>query len=309
MAIALTLGIDAGLSAAISAYFTKFKVLPPKSLMVSQTKTLTGVASFETLLNGMLAETATTDFVIVVHGHETGNGLFLKLVSRAGAPAGSETTNEMLQILMDVSVRTPATATQDEKTKLQLVDAEITRLIGLMKSVRGKTLGTVEFRGCNLGRNASSVTRFRAFLGATTFGAPNLHSFFGKFPTGTGPNLMSNHAQSHNGETFVYPSSLGGKTCNCCIGVNDKKKPHNGHIIADDADTLDLWIKANFDASNSLGQAKELPIHGLWEFRKADPNDPLGIDPPPRPIFPLAIATDGANKGKNEYALHVVYKS
>src|SRR4051812_31545776 len=107
MAIALTLGIEAGLSGAVSAYFTKFKVLPPKSLMVSQTKTLSGAASFETLLNGMLAEKTATDFVIIVHGHETGNGLFLKLVTRAGTGAGFETTNEMLQLLMDISARNP----------------------------------------------------------------------------------------------------------------------------------------------------------------------------------------------------------
>src|SRR5690349_11527830 len=155
MAIALTLGIEAGLSGAVSAYFTKFKVLPPKSLMVSQTQTLTGAASFETLLNGMIAEKTTTDFVIVVHGHETGNGLFLKLVTRSGAPAGFETTFEMLKILMDVSARKDQKATTDEKTKLQITDDEIARMIGLMKSVRGKSLGTVEFRGCNLGRNAT----------------------------------------------------------------------------------------------------------------------------------------------------------
>src|SRR4051794_37715280 len=98
MAIALTLGINAGLAGAVSAYFTKFKALPPKSLIVSQTKSLTGVTSFETLLNGILAEKAATDFVIVVHGHETGNGLFLKLATRDGNAVGFETTNEMLQI-------------------------------------------------------------------------------------------------------------------------------------------------------------------------------------------------------------------
>ncbi len=51
-----------------------------------------------------------------------------------------------------------------------------------------------------------------------------------------------------------------------------------------------------------------LPVHGLWEFRKADPNDPLGVDPPPRPIFPLAVVTDASNKVKNEYAEHMIYK-
>ncbi len=309
MAIALTLGIEAGLSNAVKAYFEKFKVLPPKNIIVSQTKTLAGVHSFETLLNGILAETTTTDFVIVVHGHETGNGLFLKLATRDGAPVGFETTNEMLQLLMDISARSPANATSDERTKLQLGDAEINRLLAIMSKVRDKKLGTVEFRGCNLGKNASSVSRFRSFLGAKTFGAPNLHSFFGKFPAKTGASIMSSHAQSHSSNTETYSSTLGGKICSCCIGLNDKKKPQDGHVVADDANTLDAWIKANLDASNSMGKDKDLPLHGLWEFRKGDPNDPLAVDPPPRPIFPLAVAADGPDKGKNEYALHVVYKS
>jgi hypothetical protein len=309
MAICLTLGINAGLSSAVSAYFTKFKILPPKSLAVSQTKTLTGANSFETLLNGILAEKTTTDFVIVVHGHETGNGLFLKLVTRDSTGAGFETTGEMLQIIMDVSARNPATATTEEKAKLQLTDAEITRLIGLMSKVRDKKLNLVEFRGCNLGKNASSLTRFRAFLGATTFGAPNLHSFFGKFPAKSGAQIMKDHTQSHASNTEMYPSSLGGKNSAICIGLNDQKKPENGHIVADDATTMDLWIKANLDASNSLGKDTTLAIHGLWEFRKPPAGDPSGIDPPPRPIFPLAVATDGPNKGKNEYALHVIYKT
>lgn len=309
MAIALTLGLDADRSAAVSAYFDKFKVLPPKALIVSQTKTPSGLATFETLLKGILAETTATDFVIVVHGHETGNGLFIKLASRNGAVVGFDTTHEMLQILMDISGRSPATATSDEKTKLQLGDEEIKRLLELMTKVRAKSLGTIEFRGCNLGRNASSVTRFRTFLGCKVFGAPNLHSFFGKFPTGTGSTLMGNHTTTHNGTTFTFTQTLLSKTCHCCIGVNDHKKPQNGHMVADDAATLDGWIKANLDATGSMGKDKQMPIHGLWEFPKADPNDPIAQDPPPRPIFPLAISTDGANKGKNEYALHVIYKS
>ncbi len=309
MAIALTLGIEAGLAGSVKAYFDKFKVLPPKNTVVSQTKSLAGVVSFETLLNGILAEAKTTDFVIVVHGHETGNGLFLKLVSRSGTAAGFETTNEMLQILMDINKRDPANATDAELAKLQITQAEVTRLIGIMKKVRDKSLGTVEFRGCNLGRNLSSVTRFREFLGAKIFGAPNLHSFFGKFPTGTGANLMGSHDKSHNGTTETYTQTLAGHTCHCCIGLNTHRKPDNGHIVADDATTLDAWIKANFDANAALGTAKELAVHGLWEFRKADPNDPAAVEPPPRPIFPLAVASDGANKGKNEYVLHVIYKA
>ncbi len=77
MGTALTLGISQPLSTAVTNYFKKFRVLPPKALTVTKTKVLGGVHSFETLLNAIIAEND-TDFVIVVHGHETGNGLFLE---------------------------------------------------------------------------------------------------------------------------------------------------------------------------------------------------------------------------------------
>lgn len=307
MGTALTLGISQPLSTAVTNYFKKFRVLPPKALTVTKTKVLGGVHSFETLLNAIIAEND-TDFVIVVHGHETGNGLFLKLATRGNAAGGFETTHEMLQILMDIEPRKPARIDADERTKTQLTDVEINRLIDLMKKVRAKNLKLVEFRGCNLGRNVSSVDRFRRFFGAQTFGAPKLHSFFGTFPMKASSGIMSSHAASHQGTTFTYPQTFAGSTCNCCVGVNANRKPENGHLVAPDTTTLDAWIKANFDPTVSSGTDTTLPIHGLWEMRTADPTDIFAKDPDPRPLFPLNVATDGANKGQNEYKLNVVYK-
>jgi hypothetical protein len=317
MGIAITLGISQPISTAVTNYFRKFRVLPPKALIVSNTRVLNGVRSFETLLKAIIAEND-TDFVIVVHGHETGNGLFLKLATRAGAPAGSETTNQMLQILMDIEGRRtdpktkqplPSPVDPNERTQLGgLTDAEINRLIDLMKQVRAKKLKLVEFRGCNLGRNLTSVARFRKFLGAQTFGAPKLHSFFGTFQMRASSGVMASHTTSHQGTTITYPMTFASSTANCCIGVNSEKKPENGHLVAPDTTTLDAWIKANFDPAASSGTDPTLPIHGLWEFPPRPANDPNPVDPDPRPLFPLRVATDGPNKGQNEYSRHVVYK-
>jgi hypothetical protein len=87
MAIALTLGLDPQRSKAVKDYFNKFKTLPPKGLTVSNTKNLTGVGSFETLLKGIIAEKSETQFVLVVHGFDTGEGLILDLATR-GAQGG-----------------------------------------------------------------------------------------------------------------------------------------------------------------------------------------------------------------------------
>src|SRR5262245_3763692 len=125
MATAITLAISQALSTAVTNYFKKFRVLPPRALTVTKTKVMTGANSFENLLNGILAEDDKS-FVVVTHGHETGNGLFLKLVTRAGAGAGFETTHEMLQLLMDINDRKPPVKIlPEEREKTKLTDEEI----------------------------------------------------------------------------------------------------------------------------------------------------------------------------------------
>jgi hypothetical protein len=301
--VAFTIGLHADLARAVKAYFDKFTVLPPRSLSVGSTKALTGPASFETLVSAVAASSADR-FVIVVHGHEDGSGLFLPLANRGRLPVGARTTHDKLQRLRTIAARTPAHIDDPDRQTLQLRDAEIQRLIALMKTLQAKHIQAVEFRGCNLGRNVHSVAHFRSFFGAASFGAPNLHSFFGRDPVGTGANLMRTHAQSHQGTTYTYTQTFGGKTCHCCIGVNDKSKPQNGHIVADDLPTVDLWIQANLQAGATLGSARMLPIHGLWELPTIDLDHPdILADPKPRPIFPLATNA----QGHNEYQQHIVY--
>jgi hypothetical protein len=335
MAIALTLGLDDKRSTAVKDYFNKFKTLPPKGLTVSNTKKLTGVSSLETLLKGIIAEKSETQFVLVVHGFDTGEGLILELATRGGRGVGAHTKHEMLQTLMDIDARTPpapppapgkpapkrpqASATAAERTKLgELTDAEINRLIDLMTQVRAKNITLVEFRGCNLGKLDISVDRFRKFLGAQTLGAPNLHSFFGTFPIKASAGIMSSHSATHGEKdlknaitikTFTYPTIFAGGTANCCIGTDTRRKPVDGHLVAPDTATLDAWIKANFNPAASSGTDTTLPIHGLWEFPAKPANDPNPSDPDPRPIFPLGTVMVGTPpKKQNEYSTRIKYK-
>lgn len=302
-ATAFTIGLDTDLAGAVSNYFRKFRVLPPRALAVNATVTPSGTASFERLLRAIKTAT-TTSAVIVVHGHEDGSGLFLPLANRGRGTVGARTTHDKLQRLMAIAGRTPPQATANDRTELQLRDAEIGRLIGLMQDVRAKNIQAIEFRGCNLGRNARSVGRFREFFGARSFGAPSLHSFFGRNPVSTAANVVASHASGHQGTTFTYSQTFSGKTCSCCIGVNDQRKPRNGHVIADDGATLDSWIQANFDPAGTLGQDRRLPIHGLWKFPELNLDDPdILANMDPRPIFPLQRNA----QNQNLYRAHVVY--
>lgn len=302
---AFSIGLDVGRANAVRAYFDKFSVLPPRSLAVTSTTTVPGPASFETLIRAVAASKADR-FVIVVHGHEDGSGLFLPLANRNRNPVGERTTHDRLRRLRAIAARDPARIDPDDRQLLNLRDAEIERLIQHMQTLQAKNIQAIEFRGCNLGRDLRSVKQFRNFFGASSFGAPDLHSFFGLNPVGTGDRIMGNHTSSHKGTTHTYTQRFADKTCHCCIGVNKQRKPVNGHIVADDEATVDKWIQANLQVKATKGRDRRLPVHGLWEIPTVDLDDPdplAGLRDKPRPIFPLALDA----QDRNEYERHIVY--
>ena len=272
-------------------------------MSVGSTSALSAPDSFETLVNAISGSSA-DQFVIVVHGHEDGSGLFLHLANRNNQPVGARTTHDKLHRLSTIAGRSPVRIDPEDRQLLALRDAEIERLLTLRQTLRDKNIKAIEFRGCNLGRDIRSVERFKDFFGAASFGAPNLHSFFGRNPTATGSGIMGSHASSHQGTTFTYSQTFSGKTCHCCIGVNAERKPRNGHVVAEDDGTLNAWIERNFQSGASRGQGSDLPIHGLWEIPQIDLDNPdIFANTDPRPIFPLQTNS----RGDNEYQAHVIY--
>ena len=303
MAKCFTMGIRSDLSKAVKGYFDKFSVLPPKNIRVDSTSDIKGSLSFEHFIK-TISKSPANEFVLVVHGHENGGGLYLSLVSGNNSV---QTTRENLKILNDIADKKDGKISPIDKKKLALTDAHISRLLKLRGELHKKQIKMVEFRGCNLGRDLESVKQFRSFFGAGNFGAPKLHSFFGSQPTGSGRGLMTSHTISHKGTTYTYTSDFNGKKCHCCFGLNARNKPKNGHVVADDESTIDRWIQANFSATATKGNAKKIAVHGLWfipqvKIVNIDPTDI--VDPPrPRPIFPLAKDA----KGNNEYRMHMTY--
>ncbi len=302
-AVAIAINLDNARADAVRSYFAKFAVLPPRNLRIGSTRVVSGPASLENLMDAMLSFQGQKEFAVVTHGFSDGSGLFLQLVTRGQASAGVKVKHDAITTLMAIAARNPAKITADDGTKLEITEKEIDRLIGKMKKIQAIGITTIEFRGCNLGRNSNSVSEFRKFFGAASFGAPKLHSFFGSGPAKFGPQIVAVHARAHQGTTITYTMSFGGKNCHCCIGINLERKPENGHVVADDAGTLDQWIQANFSANATLGTEQSLSIHGLWLIPPIDPNDIFAKTPEPRPIFPLAKDPQGVN----EYALNMLY--
>jgi hypothetical protein len=302
-AIAIVTNLNAALSAAVKAYFAKFSVLPPKNLKVDSTTLLGGPTSLENLMDAMIKLAQQKEFVVITHGFEDGSGLYLKLVTRGQNAAGKQAKHDMLTHILAIAARTVPKPTADDATKLEITEKEIERLIDKMKRIHAMTLTTIEVRGCNLGRNVNSVAAFRKFFGAASFGAPKLHSFFGLGPAKSGDQIIKVHSKVHTDPTIVYTQTFSGKNCHCCIGLDEHRKPMNGHVVADDEATMNAWIQANFNQTATLGKDANLPTHGLWFFPPINTNDPIPIVPDPRPMFPLQLDA----QGNNEYALNVVY--
>ncbi len=297
MAKCFTMDLSIARTRAVQAYFAKFSVLPTSNIRVDTTVNIVGPPSFENLIRRVAADSA-QDFVLVVHGDPNGDGLLLPLAN-GRTMAQARATGKNLKVLNDIAGKKGVISPAD-RSNLSLDDGQINRLLALRDLLHKKKMRVIEFRGCNLGRSALSMQQFRAFFGAP-FGAPDLYSFFGEQPAKSGSSVMCSHASTHQGTTYTYTSDYGGKKCLCCIGVDlITQKPVNGHLIADDDPTIDRWIQDKLSVTGTKGNAKSVPIHGLWLLRDENDPDPLS---PPRPIFPLAV--DG--KKRNEYSLHTQY--
>jgi hypothetical protein len=282
----ITLGIEADINANIRAWFKQFNYLPPIPLTAGHVDTVTAHISFENLLQRM-ADSAFRNFILIIHGHEDGSGLFLDL---APFQKKRHTEHWDLQKLMDIDSGASKMGAAD-KARMGITDAQIKNILALMHKVQKKNIECVEFRSCNLGKNTMSLGRFRKFFGARVAGAPDLHTLFGYPRTWVGTKFVQKHLELHAGgywETYKFPHAFGDPQLVCCFQLNELKKPEKGgHVIADTAGTLDAWIKQFVMAGGGL-KGRDLPMHGLWiadrKVARKDPRDP--------PYLPVRIEVE-----------------
>jgi hypothetical protein len=318
----ITLGLDRALNGSIRAWFTQFNFLPPLGLTAARVDTIDSHVSLKHLLEAVTASRQ-SNFILIVHGHEDGSGLWLRLTEHQGKP---HTSHFDLQRLMDLDAGGPAMARADYAT-LGIGHHEVQTILDLRHQVLDKRIDCIEFRSCNLGRNKLSLDRFRQFFGAQRAGAPDLHTVFGLVPILLGPQMMKNHTHFHSGkghwETYNFPTAIDDPNLVACFALNDLSKPESGgHIAADSAAILNAWIRRYIkqDGSHKSG---EMALHTLWiadriipATRKRDKarsvpaaivmepedyNDPLGgygpRDDIRRSVFPLS----------ENYAKHIIY--
>ena len=261
----ITAGLDNGLNADIRAWFRQFNFMPPLPLQAAQVDTLVGEkASLAGLLETM-AGSAQRNFILIVHGHSDGSGLFLKI---APGQSGREahTTHHDLQRLLDLDAGGPALSAADART-MGVSPARAKRLLELRSKLLAKGVDCIEFRACNLGRNPLSLDRFRKFLGARRAGAPDIHSFFGTGNVYLGQRFLERHLDNHRGkgwETYQFPSQWKTPELVWCFQLNHISKPESsGHVATSSAVVLNAWIRQHIMATGSYTSGG-LPTHGLW---------------------------------------------
>jgi hypothetical protein len=286
----ITVGLSHALNESIRAWFRDFNFMPPVPLRAAQLDTLTSSASFEQLLQRII-DSVHHNFVLIIHGHEDGSGLYLRL---APGQAKVHTSHLDLQELMDVDDGLTHMDARDRAT-MGITESHIERLLDLMRKVRQKKLGCVEFRSCNLGRNPVSLGRFRQFLGARIVGAPDLHTVFGVVPLIIRPDFAKFHEHFHPGgnwEIYNFPNALTDPHLVCCFQLNELQKPEaGGHIAADTMATLDAWIKKWIMPAGAT-TAHSMPMHSLWIADRIVPG--YGARAKPRHV-PAAIAFEAAD--------------
>ena len=296
MEVGFTAGVSVNEHSLVASYFARFMLMRP---YIVRPTTITQVlpATFKGLLEAVAKATA-TQVVIVAHGYSDGSGLFLPLVMGKA----HTTMHYDLDKLMTIAKRVPPVATDAEALSLDLTKGQIQDLVDLKNVLENKKppINVIEFRGCYLGKNYLSLSRFRQFFGANKIGAPKIGGFFGNFPHSHAAGILTSHTTSHVGTTYTYPesySSPAGKSF-CCIGVDGNKDPQNGHLVADTQSALDRWVFHKF-LPGMAASPGNIPVHFL--FDKSPPLPPgvpaLATSPTPEPYFPLS----------DEYAKQIVY--
>lgn len=260
----IAVGLDDNLNKAIRLWCSMFKQMPPIPLTAMQVDILPPSKASLTELLRMMVDSHHKNFVLIIHGHSDGSGLYLKLTPRQAKPHTTFMDISRLEQLADGG---PALSPKDLRI-MGATQREAEVLLELRKRLLAKKIDTVEFRACNLGRNTVSLAAFRRFLGARRAGAPDIHSFFGIAPAISDPARLKDHAKGHFGaghwETYKFPSAYKTPELVACFALNNLQKPeYGGHIAAKDPVTLGLWIRRYISPVGG-SQGGVMAMHGLW---------------------------------------------
>jgi hypothetical protein len=267
--------------------------------------------SFADLLQAIITSHE-DQFAIVAHGFLDGSGLWdLPLVP---GRHGTSTMAADLDRLSKIAARPDGSVTEADMMDLNLKKKEIELLAdikntlhGKKKFLKAKRVTQVEFRGCALGCNKTSLQIFREFIGAASLGAPDIESMFGPFTPLIGVAHFKTHTKSHRSGTESYQFKLKSSNADqapliwCIIPPAPGQHDYTGHVVATNQDALKSWVN-EFVSPIMDGKDGLLPLHFLWEPK-----------PPMPAVIPMAAQLTNTMRpqpyfpSRPEYDKHIIY--
>lgn len=145
--------------------------------------------------------------------------------------------------------------------------AALDRLVALIGRVHGRRVGTVDFRGCNLGRKEDVLAAFKRFFAARRMRAPRVRSFFGTFDFGTHLNARAVRAVDRKRGGRVYGAAPDR------VAVAIRYVGHNAEldIAAESEGAAVAWLRARIGALDRY--RRRVPLHWLQTTPPAFPRD------------------------------------
>lgn len=263
MARGIAFGLGDGIGNVIKKYF-ETNPCPPRNLMVDRVDVIEVEGqTFIDLLKAIYRSNA-TDFVLVVHGQLSGQGLFLDL-----GPGGPFCKGKHLQTLMDIDAG--RTVSAGSRAELNLSDESVKTLIDLMKKIRSKRLRVIEWRSCDLGANPTVLKQFHQFFGASITGAPKGLNIFGLSPVSILP-FDKIPGKYHQGFTAYYYPDKWKPTVINYLKLNPVNSwPEEGLIFAENRQAVQDWVTTYINPAGRVGSV--IAVHAM--FKVFDENNPL----------------------------------
>lgn len=202
------------------------------------------------LLKAILAKVTKKNSEILIVTHGTDEGLMLPLTT------GNSTYLERdpIEIYLDTSI-----SRADKRKKLQVTEAQLKLLEGVVQKVQKLALKRVELRACHVGQNVKTLEALRDFFGAKAAGAPDLQDAYTTTPRPfTG---KSNSWWTTNASANVETMSRGSRVGYTLFGVTDVSFRFQWAV--DTVDAQKEWVATHFPLGKRV--ARPPSIHGMLD--------------------------------------------
>jgi hypothetical protein len=255
--------IDASAHPAAAPFYAKFPKEPTASgsfITVDRAYEISGI-TFESLLDNISQKAARGGDVLVV-SHGTAYGLSLKLTGGAHFKIGDHGAMESL--LTD--------STSDAASRLQLSEAQVTKLRDKLGKVQDLNINHLALRACKVGSYDTTLNLIKKLFGAASVSAPQKRdAYFFLDPASLGYVTLESQWTAWARDYPLNPIE-GTSPKRFCIRAkehDDGTHTFSTKNLAESADAVTQWVQAHWYGAETFTYTRgSIALHAMW-------NDPL----------------------------------